>query len=67
MSDHSILLPMLRDISDILDEFDIPRSGIKDIGGTKYPKSFLEQTDLRRMRSLPGCFISLGRFTFVMS
>lgn len=38
-----------QNISDILAELDLPRSGIQDITGVKYPKGFLEQADLGRM------------------
>lgn len=35
----------LMDLSDILAELDLPRSGIQDIIGVNYPKGFLEQAD----------------------
>lgn len=39
----------LTKISDILAELDLPRSGIQDVVGVKYPKAFLEEAELKRM------------------
>lgn len=39
----------LTKISDILAELDLPRSGIQDVVGVKYPKAFVEEAELKRM------------------
>lgn len=41
--------PTLTTTSDILAELDLPRSGIQDVVGVKYPKAFVEEAELKRM------------------